>query len=87
MDYDFLYLADFKELVDLIKDKYATICVQHDYAPKETTIMDRVVQIVYPRKNWSAMVLYNYGHPKNKILTFVWNFLERHWPGGEHHHS
>ncbi|KAL4592992.1 hypothetical protein LXL04_006003 [Taraxacum kok-saghyz] len=48
---------------------YAMMCVQHDYTPKETTKMDGAVQTAYPRKNWSSMVLYNCGHPKNKILT------------------
>jgi len=31
--------------------------------------MDGQVQTVYPRKNWSSMVLWNCAHPKNKILT------------------
>ncbi|KAL0923419.1 hypothetical protein M5K25_007475 [Dendrobium thyrsiflorum] len=35
----------------------------------KTTKMDGAVQTVYPRKNWSSMVLYNCGHPKNRILT------------------
>ncbi|KAF8401224.1 hypothetical protein HHK36_012153 [Tetracentron sinense] len=69
VDCDFLYLTDIKELTELIDDKYAIMCVQHDYTPKETTKMDGVVQTVYPRKNWSSMVLYNCGHPKNHILT------------------
>lgn len=69
VDCDFLYLGDVKELVDLIDEKYAVLCVQHDYTPKEATKMDGVVQTVYPRKNWSSMVLYNCGHRKNRILT------------------
>ncbi|KAL0342047.1 UNVERIFIED_CONTAM: protein CDI [Sesamum calycinum] len=69
VDCDFLYLDDIKKLVGLIDDKYAVMCVQHDYAPKETTKMDGAVQTVYPRKNWSSMVLYNCGHSKNKVLT------------------
>lgn len=69
VDCDFLYLADIKELKDLIEDKYAIMCVQHDYAPKETTKMDGAVQTLYPRKNWSSMVLYNCAHPKNRVLT------------------
>ncbi|KAL5726557.1 hypothetical protein ACHQM5_009594 [Ranunculus cassubicifolius] len=69
VDCDFLYLADIKELTELIDDRYAIMCVQHDYTPKESTKMDGAVQTVYPRKNWSSMVLYNCGHPKNKILT------------------
>ncbi|CBI36193.3 unnamed protein product, partial [Vitis vinifera] len=69
VDCDFLYLADIKELRDLVDDNCAIMCVQHDYAPKETTKMDGAVQTVYPRKNWSSMVLYNCGHPKNRVLT------------------
>ncbi|MFQ6623790.1 hypothetical protein Gotur_003626 [Gossypium turneri] len=69
VDCDFLYLADIKELTELINDKYAVMCVHHDYSPKEKMKMDGAVQTVYPRKNWSSMVLYNCGHPKNKGLT------------------
>lgn len=69
VDCDFLYLGDIKELRDLVDDRYAIMCVQHDYTPKEKTKMDGVVQTVYPRKNWSSMVLYNCEHPKNKVLT------------------
>ncbi|XP_060205699.1 protein CDI-like isoform X1 [Lycium barbarum] len=69
VDCDFLYLGDIKELMDMVDDKYALMCVQHDYTPKETTKMDGAVQTVYHRKNWSSMVLYNCGHPKNKALT------------------
>jgi len=69
VDCDFLYLGDIKELFDLIDDKYAIMCVHHDYTPKEATKMDGAIQTVYPRKNWSSMVLYNCGHPKNLVLT------------------
>ncbi|KAF6166642.1 hypothetical protein GIB67_005504 [Kingdonia uniflora] len=69
VDCDFLYLADIKELTDLIDESCAIMCVPHDYTPKESTKMDGIVQTVYPRKNWSSMVIYNCSHPKNKILT------------------
>ncbi|KAF5200035.1 Cdi-like protein [Thalictrum thalictroides] len=69
VDCDFLYLEDIKQLTDLMDERYAIMCVQHDYTPKESTKMDGVVQTTYPRKNWSSMVLYNCGHEKNKILT------------------
>ncbi|XP_073001883.1 protein CDI-like [Typha latifolia] len=69
IDCDFLYLADVSELVALIDPGCAVMCVKHDYAPKESTKMDGVVQTAYPRKNWSSMVLYNCGHPKNRALT------------------
>lgn len=68
-DCDFLWLADIKELVDLIDDRYAMMCVHHDHRPKEDWKMDRRAQTQYPRKNWSSMVLYNCGHPANEILT------------------
>ncbi|KAK8968495.1 hypothetical protein KSP40_PGU008228 [Platanthera guangdongensis] len=69
VDCDFLYTADIADLITLLDDSYAVMCVHHDYAPTEATKMDGVVQTVYPRKNWSSMVLYNCAHPKNMILT------------------
>ncbi|KAK8967293.1 hypothetical protein KSP40_PGU006044 [Platanthera guangdongensis] len=68
IDCDFLYTDDIAGLVALLDERYAVMCVHHDYAPKETTKMDGAVQTVYPRKNWSSMVIYNCSHPKNQIL-------------------
>jgi uncharacterized protein (DUF924 family) len=68
-DCDFLWLGDVQELVDQIDDRYAVMCVHHDHRPPETVKMDGCTQTVYPRKNWSSMVLYNCGHPKNRVLT------------------
>ena len=31
--------------------------------------MDGARQTIYPRKNWSSLVLYNCGHPANAALT------------------
>lgn len=45
------------------------LVVQHNYAPTTPTKMDGQMQTTYPRKNWSSMVLYNCGHPKNRVLT------------------
>ncbi|KAJ6822657.1 protein CDI-like [Iris pallida] len=69
VDCDFLYLSDLSPLLSLLDDRYAVMCVHHDYTPKESTKMDGAVQTVYPRKNWSSMVLYNCSHPKNRVLT------------------
>ena len=68
-DSDFLWLSDIKELMDLADDKYALMCVHHDYRPPEAVKMDGRAQTVYPRKNWSSLVLYNCGHPKNRFLS------------------
>ncbi|CAN6233109.1 unnamed protein product [Urochloa humidicola] len=68
VDCDFLFVADVAELLRLIPDdprRHAVMCVHHDYAPTEATKMDGAVQTMYPRKNWSSMVLFNCGHPKN----------------------
>ncbi|MPY70530.1 MAG: glycosyltransferase [Alphaproteobacteria bacterium] len=68
-DCDFLWLGDIAELVALRDDRFAVMCVHHDHRPREDWKMDRQKQTVYPRKNWSSMVLYNCGHPANAALT------------------
>ncbi|MBM4072676.1 MAG: glycosyltransferase [Planctomycetes bacterium] len=68
-DCDFLWLDDVAKLFELADDKFAVMCVQHDHRPPETTKMDGRIQTVYPRKNWSSLVLYNCGHPDNRALT------------------
>ena len=68
-DCDFVWDIDVQELEQYCDDTKAVVCVQHDYTPKEETKMDGKQQHLYPRKNWSSMVLWNCGHEKNKILT------------------
>ena len=65
-DCDFLWLDDVDKLFAQRDDKYAVMCVHHDYTPKEGTKMDGKQQTIYPRKNWSSMVLWNCGHPSNQ---------------------
>ncbi|CAL4949999.1 unnamed protein product [Urochloa decumbens] len=74
VDCDFLFVADVAELLRLLAlvagaddgpRRRAVVCVHHDYTPTEATKMDGAVQTAYPRKNWSSMVLFNCGHPKN----------------------
>jgi len=69
MDCDMILTTDIKELFDCADDQYAVMCVQHDYKVKEGYKMDGQKQTVYPRKNWSSVVLWNCGHPSNKVLT------------------
>lgn len=68
-DCDFLWLADIKDLMALVDDRFAAMCVPHDHRPTEAMKMDGRVQTLYPRKNWSSLILYNCGHPSNKALT------------------
>ena len=69
MDCDMILTTDIKELFDQADDKYAVMCVQHDYKVKEEFKMDGQKQTIYPRKNWSSVMLFNCGHPSNKALT------------------
>jgi hypothetical protein len=68
-DCDFLWLADIAELAAYREDAKAVYCVQHDYRPTEKTKMDGAVQTVYPRKNWSSLMLFNCAHPTVRGLT------------------
>ena len=68
-DCDIIFLDDIKKLFDQADDKYAVMCVHHDYKVEEGMKMDGKVQHVYPRKNWSSVFLINCGHPSNKALT------------------
>ena len=65
-DCDFLWLDDVDKLFAQRDDNYAVMCVHHDYTPKEGEKMDGKQQHLYPRKNWSSMVLWNCGHPSNQ---------------------
>ena len=68
-DCDFLWLGDVAGLSGFMNSDKALYCVQHDYRPTETTKMDGQVQTVYPRKNWSSLMLFNCEHPAVKALT------------------
>lgn len=68
-DCDLLFLDDVNKLFDLADDKYAIMCAQHEYNPKEGTKMDGKAQTIYPRKNWSSVVLWNCGHPANQKIN------------------
>ena len=68
-DCDLLFLNPIEELFSLTDDKYAVMCAQHDYNPTGNTKMDGRLQSIYPRKNWSSVVLWNCEHPSNKQIT------------------
>jgi lipopolysaccharide biosynthesis glycosyltransferase len=68
-DCDIIFLDDVKHLFDQADEKYAVMCVKHDYTPVEGIKMDGQKQTIYPRKNWSSVVLWNCGHPSNKRVN------------------
>lgn len=68
-DCDFLFLDDVSKLFDLVETKYAVMVVKHNYQPLNKFKMDGKIQHVYPRKNWSSLILFNCSHPSNQQLT------------------
>ena len=68
-DSDFLWQCDISEVLEYYDEKYAVMCVQHDYIPKSDTKMDGVVQTTYPKKNWSSLMVFNCEHEDTKNLT------------------
>lgn len=65
--------TDISELWGFRDDKYAVMVVKHDYLTKHPRkYIDTPLEndnVDYPRKNWSSVVLFNCGHPSNRILT------------------
>ena len=68
LDSDFLFLDSIDSLIDLYDEEKAIMCCKHNYKPTNSKKMDNKVQTVYPRKNWSSLIIFNNSHPKNKIL-------------------
>jgi hypothetical protein len=74
-DCDFLWLTDINQLLQEINygtadfNKKAVYVVKHDYTPVNTIKMDGAVQTIYPRKNWSSLIVWNCNHPKHKALS------------------
>jgi hypothetical protein len=68
-DCDFLWLADIAALFALADERYGAMCVHHDHRPPEAMKMDGKTQTLYPRKNWSSLILYNCDHPATRALT------------------
>ncbi len=68
-DCDFLWRDDIAKLFALADPRFAVMCVQHHHMPPESTKMDNQLQLLYARKNWSSLMLWNVNHPSNKKLT------------------
>lgn len=67
MDCDMLARDDVAKLWSLRNDRYAAMCVKHDYVPKVETKFLGQTQTKYEKKNWSSMILFN--NAKCKALT------------------
>jgi lipopolysaccharide biosynthesis glycosyltransferase len=68
-DGDMICQADIKELWDLRDESRAVLVVKHDYKTKAQKKYLGNINMDYPKKNWSSLILWNCAHPKHKILT------------------
>jgi len=68
-DGDMACQADISELWSLRDETKAVQVVKHDYKTKSTKKYLGNKNEDYPKKNWSSLILWNCGHPKNIILT------------------
>jgi lipopolysaccharide biosynthesis glycosyltransferase len=59
MDCDMLCLDDIAKLWALRDDRYAVMCVQHQYEVRESTKFLGEKQTAYEKKNWSSVMLFN----------------------------
>lgn len=67
-DGDMICREDLSELWSKRDDRYALLVVKHEYETKAARKYLGNKNENYPRKNWSSLVLWNCGHPKNRIL-------------------
>lgn len=68
-DSDFLWQTDITSVLDYYDNKFSIMCCKHEYTPTNDTKMDGYKQTVYPRKNWSSLMLFNCEDPDCKNLT------------------
>ena len=69
VDSDFLFTEDISNLFKVASDEFAVMVVKHNYNPDSNIKMDNKKQFLYPRKNWSSLILWNCGHPSNIALS------------------
>jgi hypothetical protein len=72
VDSDVVFLGDIAELLAYADPRFAVMVVKHQAGDISTLHkMDGQLQTVYPRKNWSSVVLWNVDHPANKRLSLI----------------
>lgn len=69
MDCDMLVRGDIYDILQHTSMFYDVSVVKHDYTPKHTTKFLGNKQTVYPKKNWSSVMVFNCGATKVRNLT------------------
>ncbi|MGE7368820.1 glycosyltransferase [Neorhizobium sp. NPDC001467] len=72
-DCDMLMRTDIAKLWELRDDRYAAMCVKHNYVPKVETKFLGQVQTKYEKKNWSSVILFNNAKCTKLDLEYVNN--------------
>lgn len=67
MDCDVLVNTDITRIMEDVDEENDVSCVQHHYYPKSTIKMDGQSNYLYPRKNWSSVMVFN--NERCKTLT------------------
>jgi lipopolysaccharide biosynthesis glycosyltransferase len=70
-DCDMLMRTDIAKLWELRDDRYAAMCVKHNYVPKVETKFLGQVQTKYEKKNWSSVILFNNAKCRKLGLDYV----------------
>lgn len=81
-DGDVLFRKDIRDLMALRDEQYAIQVVKHPELIETGTKKTGSAQTVYARKNWSSVMLFNCGHPSNRLLTLD---VLNSWPGRDLH--
>jgi lipopolysaccharide biosynthesis glycosyltransferase len=68
-DGDMICQEDISKLFEYADETKAVFVVKHNYETKFPRKYLGNTNENYPRKNWSSVILFNCGHPKNKCLT------------------
>ena len=70
MDSDMVLTTDIAELISEVDPTKAVSCVQHNFIKdlSGTKMLDQQ-NVMYPRKNWSSLMLFNNAHPDCANLT------------------
>jgi len=71
MDCDMLVTEDIANLWNLRNADNAVMCVQHDYSPTTTRKFLNQEQTVYPKKNWSSVMMFNNNLCRALTPTYV----------------
>lgn len=69
VDSDVVFLGNPNRLLSFADPSKAVMVVKHPPLTNTETKMDGQAQLLYSRKNWSSVVLWNCGHPANQRLS------------------